>query len=337
MNLRNQLKEILPELLPANPADAIKGTDLIRLVKFRLRQEYSDATLRYHFSILCRDPGSPIAKVEQGQGYYLRRVRGSAGHSQAMTQARLGMLFESTPDALNLAESRQQKLRAIFARDVEMSGNFPFLFDSSFAPGAPYENVWRCPDAAVVDWEAGGIAGDGESLDTAGFRMKRAFGLAPFRITSVKLKLAVSYDSYREDFFQALCHARWGNGGELIIAAPVPDHQLVEELRELGSEFGLGVATLGIAPEALDELPPGHAIPRLSNREFEAILSRLQRQRLTSPRFRNLEWSRIGHICQDNSEFRSLFGWLEHCIHAGRAISWRDYAAGRPPEDDGSE
>ena len=68
MNLRDQLKEILPEILPTNPAVAINGTELIRLVKYRLKQEYSDATLRYHFSIMCCDPASPIAKVEQGQG-----------------------------------------------------------------------------------------------------------------------------------------------------------------------------------------------------------------------------------------------------------------------------
>lgn len=74
MNLRDQLKEILPEILPPNPAEPIKGTELIRLVKFSLKQEYSDATLRYHFSIMCCDPASPIAKVEQGQGYYLRRT-----------------------------------------------------------------------------------------------------------------------------------------------------------------------------------------------------------------------------------------------------------------------
>ena len=56
MNLRDQLKEILPEILPSDPSSSIKGTELIRLVKYRLKQEYSDATLRYHFSILCADP-----------------------------------------------------------------------------------------------------------------------------------------------------------------------------------------------------------------------------------------------------------------------------------------
>ena len=34
MSLRDQLREILPQILPPNPADAIKGTELIRLVRF---------------------------------------------------------------------------------------------------------------------------------------------------------------------------------------------------------------------------------------------------------------------------------------------------------------
>ena len=50
MSLRSQLEELLPELLPSDPAQAIKGTELIRLVRLRLGEEYSDASLRYHFS-----------------------------------------------------------------------------------------------------------------------------------------------------------------------------------------------------------------------------------------------------------------------------------------------
>ena len=44
MNLRDQLKEILPDILPRNPAQAIKGTELIEMVKYKLKQDYSDAT-----------------------------------------------------------------------------------------------------------------------------------------------------------------------------------------------------------------------------------------------------------------------------------------------------
>ena len=36
MSLRSQLEELLPELLPSDPAQAIKGTELIRLVRLRL-------------------------------------------------------------------------------------------------------------------------------------------------------------------------------------------------------------------------------------------------------------------------------------------------------------
>lgn len=72
MSLRNQLSDLLAEILPSNPKDSIKGTELIRLLRMNLHGEYSDASLRYHFSVMSCDPNSPIAKVEKGQGYYKR-------------------------------------------------------------------------------------------------------------------------------------------------------------------------------------------------------------------------------------------------------------------------
>ena len=72
MSLRSQLTDLLTDLLPPNPRESIKGTELIRLVRMKLDGNYSDASLRYHFSIMSCDPSSPIAKVEKGQGYYKR-------------------------------------------------------------------------------------------------------------------------------------------------------------------------------------------------------------------------------------------------------------------------
>ncbi len=325
MNLRDQLKEILPEILPGTPVEAIKGTELIRLVKYRLRQEYSDATLRYHFSIMCCDPGSPIAKVEQGQGYYLRRTVMGAGAPVTMTQARLGMLFETDSGVLDLAVSRLQKFRAIFARDMESGGKFPFLFESSFAPGAPYENVWKCPDAAVIDWETGDVTDRGIRLNARQLEVKRALGVPPFSLASVKLKIEVTHDSYREDFFQALSNARWGHTGELVIAAPVQDEQLVEELRQLGTDYGLGIVTYGIALDALDELRPAYEIPEMTHREFEALQQRIHRQRLTSPRPRPLDWRLIQQVRAGNAEFQELFHWIHRCLADGRAYTWTEF------------
>ena len=328
MSLRDQLKEILPEILPSSPVDPIKGTELIRLVKFRLRQEYSDATLRYHFSIMCCDPGSPIAKVEQGQGYYLRRVavRFSGGGPATLAQAKLGLMFESTPERVDRALARILKFRAIYGRDVELSGRFPFAFESSFAPGAPYENLWKCPDVAVVDWGGGEMTDQGLALSAKLLELKRAMGVPPFTIASVKLKVAVSHDSYREDFFQALSHARWGHLGELVVAAPIADEQLVEELRQLGTEYGLGIQVYHLEEDELDELPPGDVIQQMTAREFEAVMGRVRRQRLTSARGRALEWRMVEQVREGNAEFQEFFAWVQRCLEDGKAYRRQDFA-----------
>ncbi|MDB6069126.1 MAG: hypothetical protein JWL81_297 [Verrucomicrobiales bacterium] len=328
MNLRDQLKDILPEILPTNPADPIKGTELIRLIKFSLKQEYSDATLRYHFSIMCCDPASPIAKVEQGQGYYLRRVPpglSSAGPA-TLAQAKLGLMFETTPELVDRALARALKFRAIFERDMDLAGKFPFVFESSFAPGAPYENLWKCPDAAVLDWGGGEPTDNGLHISPKLLELKRTMGVPPFTMASVKLKVSVSHDSYREDFYQALSHARWGHLGELVVATPIRDEQLAEELRQLGTEYGLGIQVYNLEEEDLDELPPGYIIQQMTPREFEAVLARVKRQRLTSPRSRILEWGLIEQVREGNAEFQELFVWVQRCLEDGKAYRRAEFA-----------
>lgn len=320
MTLRDQLKEILPELLPSNPADAIKGTELIGMAKMKLRQEYSDATLRYHFTIMCSDPGSPIAKVEQGQGYYLRR-QSSPGVAATMTQARLNMFTETDSEVLGRAGLRLQKLRAVFARDASSAGRFPFLFESSFSDVAPMENVWMCPDAVVVDWDSG----DAGSLDAAEMELKRALGAPPCTLCGVKFKLEINPRTWREDFYQALSATRWAHTGELIVAAAVKDGHLADELRRLGTEHGMGIVSCGIDLEMLDEMRPSYEIPEMTPREFEALLRPFQRQRLTTPRQRPLDWHLVRQARTGNDEFHELFRWLQRCLANGKACSWREF------------
>lgn len=329
MNLREKLKVILPEILPANPAESIKGTELIRLVKLRLKQEYSDATLRYHFSIMCCDPASPIAKVEQGQGYYLRTASpGHAGNRGQITpsQARLGLLFENQPEVLDLAVSRQQKLRAIFSRLSETAGKFPFSFESSFGAEASYENVWTCPDAAVVDWQMGDYLESSFALAPAMLDFKRRLGIPFFSVSSVKLKLEVTYNSFREDFYQALSNAAWAHQGELVICAPIVDNQLVEDLRRLGTEFGIAISSLGLPLDKLDELPPHWAIMKLSEREFESLEERMQIQKITTNgQAKTFNWSTLERVRQDNTDFDALFNWLSRSLGDKKAYQYDHY------------
>src|SRR5580698_7907771 len=120
MSLREQLRDLLPQILPPNPSDAIKGTELIRLVRLRLKDDYSDATLRYHFSILCYDPGSPIAKVDQGQGYYLRLNK-----TETVNGAGRG-LFEPRDSSIDLTRARIARFSAIVERHSLHGSHFPF-------------------------------------------------------------------------------------------------------------------------------------------------------------------------------------------------------------------
>src|SRR5690606_10725909 len=145
----DQLKEILPDILPKNPAQAIKGTELIEMVKHRLKQEYSDATLRYHFSIMSCDPSSPIAKVEQGQGYYLRTTTIHSMNS-ARNLFRGGELVgEGARAEYGRAIERAAKFRAVVRRYLESVHQYPFAFEESLSANA-LGNRWRVPDLAVV-------------------------------------------------------------------------------------------------------------------------------------------------------------------------------------------
>lgn len=331
MNLREKLKLILPEILPANPAESTKGTELIRLVKLRLNQEYSDATLRYHFSIMCCDPASPIAKVEQGQGYYQRTSASNHAANRGQVtpyQARLGLAFENQPEIVDQAAARQQKLRTIYARLTETAGKFPFIFESSFGAEAPYENVWKCPDAAVVDWEMGEHVDSQFALSSSMLSFKRHLGLQLFNVTSVKLKLEISYDSFREDFFQSLSNASWAHQGELVICAPILDEQLVDDLRRFGTDYGIGISTLGLALDKLDELPPHWAIAKMSEREFESLQDRLHLHKITAAgRPKPFDWRTLERIRQDNADFETLLTWLNRSLSEKRAYTYEQYAS----------
>jgi hypothetical protein len=321
MSLRDQLKDVLPQILPTNPAEAVKGTELIRLVKYRLRQEYSDATLRYHFSILCCDPSSPIAKVDQGQGYYLRTARMTNWGEARALAAGLGAygadLFQNGP-ALDQVVARAAKLRAIYER-VALGEN---RFACTFGTGSTLQNVWRYPDVSVVDWELDEATEAGSfALSRSLIEMKLSLGVQPFTLVSLKLVPAITHENLREVFYQTLSTSSWAHAGELIIGAPVLDGQLADELRRLGGEHGLGISSLGLSVEALDELAEASTITAMDERAFESFqTTRLSPQKITRPAIRSsLQWRQISELRRDSEDFAAFFTWIEGCLRAGQA------------------
>ncbi|MEM8953956.1 MAG: hypothetical protein AAGD22_07395 [Verrucomicrobiota bacterium] len=331
MNLRDQLRQILPEILSENPTDAIKGTELIRLVKFRLNHEYSDATLRYHFSIMSCDPTSPIAKVEHGQGYYNRTSTNihslkSARNLIPTSQGLLGEEFRAPAEEVDLALARANKFREIFCRHNEYANRLPFSFEKSFSEGELYQNLWRFPDAVLLDWHVAEAVEEEFSINPDLLEMCRHTGGSPFSLTAVKMKLDVDHGSFREDFFQCLSNSAWTHGGELVIAAPIADEKLAESLRSLGAEFGIGIESWGLDIETLDDLPEAAAIRVLKAREFEAIQSKIAQHRLCSPTPRTgLAWPEFLEMRQESADFEEIVQWLTRSLKDQHPYSYHQF------------
>lgn len=328
MSLRQQLTDILPEILPSSPKEATKGTELIRLVRLRLQGEYSDASLRYHFSIMSCDPASPIAKVEKGQGYYRRAapVPALAGAQDllSMTQGRLDE-FEGDQGAVDHALQRVRKFRAAATRYCEVNGRFPYLFRDALAKDSPFGNLWKFPDMVVVDWEAGEPAEQGIALDRDLLALKRSLGLPPYRLQSVTLRLLPNHELFREEFFQALCVSAWCQGGELFYAAPIEDEALADGLRHLSNRFGVGVTTFGLTLEMLDDLPGPEHILTAHPRETEALMERFDVRRISSPRLRDhIDWAALDAVRSDNEEVKRLFRWLGDCVETEQAVPFEE-------------
>lgn len=324
MSLRKQLNEVLPDYLPANPKEAIKGTELIRLLRMRLEGNYSDASLRYHFSIMSCDPTSPIAKVEKGQGYYRRTAPvpalSSAQELLSQYQGRLDDI-EGDQEGVDHALMRIRKFRAIVNKWCDVNGRFPFTFREPFGEGAPMGNLWKFPEMLLVDWESG----DGEGGDHTMLKLKSQLGLPPFRLHAARLRILPAHHSFREDFFQALSAAVWAQGGELIYAAPIEDEALAGAIRGLSSQFGIGVTTFGLTADILDDLPRPANIINAHPRETEALMERLDVTRVSPAKSRShIDWAALEALRGDSTDVDKLLSWLLESAEVGRILPYTE-------------
>lgn len=324
MSLRKQLNDVLPDYLPANPKEAIKGTELIRLLRMRLEGNYSDASLRYHFSIMSCDPASPIAKVEKGQGYYRRTppvpALSSAQEIFSQYQGRLDDMA-GDQDEVDHALMRIRKFRAVVNKWCDVNGRFPFAFREPFGADAPIGNLWKFPEMILVDWESG----DGDEGDRTMLKLKSQLGLPPFRLHAARLRILPAHHSFREDFFQALSASVWAQGGELIYAAPIEDEALAEAIRKLSIYFGIGVTTFGLTAEILDELPRPANIINAHPRETEALMEKLDVSRVSVAKSRpHIDWAALESIRGDSADVDKLLAWLSESAEVGRILPFKE-------------
>jgi len=316
MNLREQLRHILPDILPDDPEEAIKGTELIRLVRLRLGDDYSDATLRYHFSILSYDSTSPIAKVDQGQGYYQRLSKPASANGTGR------LLFGGEVEG-DVLQSRFLRLLTIYERLCLLRSHYPFRLNGRPEFALDVRGLWDIPDLITAEWDLETGADEVARFDTGMLDLRRHLGGPEVGLSGVQLKIGLTLDNYTAEFFQALSATRWTLQSELVIAEPLNDEALVDALRSLGNQFGVGISTLGINSAQIDDLPSAKDLRAMSAAEFEVVQGKLRIQKITVPAPRQrIDWSSLSTLRKKHESVDELVLWLSECLNR-RKPEWK--------------
>jgi hypothetical protein len=323
--LREKLLEILPQVLPTNPEDAIRGTELYNLVKEHLQGKYTENTVRVHFSSLSADATSPIAKVDQGQGYYRRALDAQVGHD-AIVEIGRNYPEITVPESKRGAQP-EEKFRAIYIRYSQLNDLFPLYVEHTRAAKQPSGvNKWKYPDVVTLAWEVGEVTDEGFRLAPDLLEVKRSLGEQPFRLTSIELKLELSLSNFREYFFQCVSNSKWAHNAQLAVACKVTDETLVAELRRLGTSYDVSIVTYGLDMKDFDGLPEADKILAVEDDEFEAYADQLKITTISTGKPREtLDWEHIRDLRKQSPEFNQLFEWIAYCLEKKKPYGFDDY------------
>ena len=288
MNLRDRLREILPPLLPRREDEAIKGRELIARVREVLGDTYSDGSLLTQFSLLALEEDSCLARIANGQGYYLRR----AGDPLPS----LHDVFAGQ-DAAAPAESLLHRAMALAVRFYDTAGL------SVFAYPVEEDESWAHPDLVAVQWPAGHWGADGAYV------MEPPRSAASLR--AVCVGVADSAEACRQAFYRALACGQWAQESELLLIGPAGD--AAEELTRLAAQYGVGVRALA-SPELLEGLPRADALFRAGADEARALLEELPHALLALPRHRPTPPQPL----EETPDVAPVHAWVQQCITRGR-------------------
>ncbi len=293
MGLREKLIEILPTLLPESEVEAIKGKELIARVRAVLGDAYSDHSLRSQFSFIALDPDSCLARVENGQGYYLRR-EGDAPSLQHV----FGGNAES--------ETMLHKAMALAVRLYDTAGQGVFVYP------VEDEESWSHPDLVAVHWPAGSWNAEGDYI------MEGEAEELSFR--AICVGFAEDEESCRRAFFRALACGQWAQESELLI---LPGAANEEELTDLAARYGVGIRCLDADEGALADMPRADEIFRLSTDEARTLLANLPQTTLARPRHRALS-PRAADAMPDTAV---VLQWARGCTSRGRVEAYEHRVA----------
>ncbi len=293
MGLREKLDEILPSLLPEKAEQAIKGKELIARVRAVLGDAYSDHSLRSQFSFMVLDAGSCLARVENGQGYYLRSD-------------------EDAPSLQNIfggnagGDTMLHRAMALAVRLYDTAGQGVFVYP------VDGDESWGHPDLVAVQWPAGAWDEEGAYI------MEGEQDELSFR--AICVGFAEDEESCRQAFFRALACGQWAQECELLL---LPGAANEDELTDLAARYGVGIRCLDADEPALEAMPRADEIFRLSTDDARTLLASLPQTTLARPRHRELS-TRAAAAMPDTAV---VLQWARGCTQRGRVESFEHRVA----------
>ena len=81
--------------------------------------------------------------------------------------------------------------------------------------------------------------------------LQKIFNNNSFKLFSFEIKINLSYNNLRENYFQAVSNSSWANQGYLVALNIIEEESFVEELRRLNNAFGIGIIKL--VPENISQ------------------------------------------------------------------------------------
>jgi hypothetical protein len=321
--LREQLLDILPEVLPREADKALNGPALLEKVDKRLKGEFSDNSVLQSFSTMAADPSSPIAKRPGKHGYFLRPTA-----APSTTAAKDVVAPLATDAAAGRDLQREEKFRAISLRYLSSLRCYAKSIEHTRGKKqAAGTNAWKFPDIVAVHWERELVSDDGR-LDQTLLEVRRHLGDQPFRLECIELKVEITLADLRQAFFQCVSNSKWAHFATLYVAAPVEDQVIVGELQRLGNSYGVGIKTLGLRADVLEKLPSADQIRRMKASDFEKeIEPEIEEVALSTAGPRDsLDWQHLEDMRRQSDEFVKLFEWIAACISERRARSYESWA-----------
>ncbi len=327
MNLSDILREKLPELLSPDPKKPVFGTYIVEKILKVTGDRYTRGSIRSAITRLSQDTTSPIARVDDGYGYYRRLIDSTIDDESEDEYAEPNSAKEST-DAGGRQYQREEKFRRLYMRFVERERELTMYVDhtKSTRRRPAGINKWKFPDVVHVQWDLDGDDEHEERLDGNVLVVKRSLGEEPFVITSVELKVEVSAGNVREAFFQCVSNSKWAHNAVLAVASTVTDSAIANELRRLGKSYGVSVVSFGLDVDYLDELPLADMIANGPDKDFDRIIADMNVERIVDGSKRaSLDWDHIRNMRALNDRFQRLFEWISFCLKHNQVHSFNDY------------